>query len=338
MSNQEVKVSVVVPIYNVEAYIRQCVDSILAQTLTDIEVILINDGSPDCCPEIVDEYAAKDARVVAVHLQNGGYGRAVNNGISLAKGKYIAIVEPDDYIEPLMYESLYRLAEHHQVDVVKSWFHDLMDAPELKYDKPLQCPIKERPEPFSLKDCPELLRYHPSVWTCLYKRDFLNKHNIRVKEAPGAGWTDNPFQVQTLCLAEKIWFTSEAYYHWRRVNVSESDDLKDYRLPFLRSDEIHEWMINNGFYQPELLAQLYCRELSYVAIVCDMRELKDKKDCYARIKAMLQRMDKNILLSAPLNRKFKRMYRACSISPAWYRLRRTIRRIRRKIKAKLFGK
>lgn len=338
MCDSEVKVSVIVPIYNVETYLRQCVDSIIAQTLPDIEIILVNDGSPDCCPEIVNEYAAKDSRVVAVHLQNGGYGRAVNNGLSLARGKYIGIVEPDDYIDSQMYESLYRLAEQHQVDVVKSWFYDLMDAPELKYDKPLQSPIKERPEPFKLKDCPELLRYHPSVWTCLYRREFLNSHHIRVKEAPGAGWTDNPFQVQTLCLAEKIWFTSETFYHWRRVNVSEADDLKDYRLPFLRSDEIHDWMKNNGFYQPELLAQLYCRELSYIAIVCDMRQIKDKNDCDTRIKAMLQRMDKSILLSAPLNRKFKRIYRICSKSPARYRLRRNIRKIRRKIKVKVFGR
>ena len=96
------KVSVVVPIYGVEKYLRECVDSILAQTLKDIEVILVDDGSPDGCSAIVDEYAAKDPRVVAVHQPNGGYGRAVNNGIELAKGEYIGIVESDDWIEPTM--------------------------------------------------------------------------------------------------------------------------------------------------------------------------------------------------------------------------------------------
>ena len=89
------KVSVIVPIYGVEKYLRQCVDSILAQTLKDIEIILVDDGSPDGCPAIVDEYAAKDSRVIAVHQENGGYGRAVNHGIEIANGEYIGIASYD---------------------------------------------------------------------------------------------------------------------------------------------------------------------------------------------------------------------------------------------------
>ena len=116
------KVSVIVPIYGVEKYLRQCVDSIISQTLKNIEIILIDDGSPDGCPAIVDEYAAKDSRVVAVHQENGGYGRAVNHGIELAKGEYIGIVEPDDWIEPEMYEVLYSKAVCDSLDVIKSNF------------------------------------------------------------------------------------------------------------------------------------------------------------------------------------------------------------------------
>ena len=86
-SSSKPKVSVIVPIYNVEKYLRKCVDSILAQTLTDIEVILVDDGSPDECPQIVDEYAAKDPRVVPVHQRNGGLSAARNGGLSVASGK-----------------------------------------------------------------------------------------------------------------------------------------------------------------------------------------------------------------------------------------------------------
>lgn len=90
------KVSVVVPIYGVEKYLRECVDSILAQTLKDIEVILVDDGSPDGCPAIVDEYAAKDPRVVAVHQPNSGVSFSRNKALSVAKGEFISFMDPDD--------------------------------------------------------------------------------------------------------------------------------------------------------------------------------------------------------------------------------------------------
>lgn len=89
-------ISVVVPIYGVEKYLKQCVDSILNQTFKNMEVILVDDGSRDRCPQMVDEYAAQDARVVAIHQPNGGYGKAVNAGIARARGKYIGIIESDD--------------------------------------------------------------------------------------------------------------------------------------------------------------------------------------------------------------------------------------------------
>ena len=91
-------ISVVVPIYGVEKYLKQCVDSILNQTFKNMEVILVDDGSRDRCPQMVDEYAAQDARVVAIHQPNGGYGKAVNAGIARARGKYIGIIESDDWI------------------------------------------------------------------------------------------------------------------------------------------------------------------------------------------------------------------------------------------------
>ena len=86
------KVSVIVPVYGVERYLRQCVDSIREQTLEDIQIILVDDGSRDGCGAIIDEYAALDPRVVAVHQENAGYGRAINMGIDLARGEYMAAI------------------------------------------------------------------------------------------------------------------------------------------------------------------------------------------------------------------------------------------------------
>ena len=121
------KVSVIVPIYGVEKYIHQCIDSILNQTLEDIEILLIDDGSKDNCPAIIDEYAKQDSRIKAIHQENGGYGKAVNNGLSKATGEYIAIVEPDDFIEQNMFEVLYDDAKQNDVDVVKGPYYDYSD-------------------------------------------------------------------------------------------------------------------------------------------------------------------------------------------------------------------
>ena len=101
------KVSIVIPTYNVEQYLKECLDSVINQTLKDIEIICVDDGSTDNSGKILDEYAAKDSRIKVIHKENGGYGKAMNVGIDNATGEYIGIVEPDDYIEFDMYETLY---------------------------------------------------------------------------------------------------------------------------------------------------------------------------------------------------------------------------------------
>ena len=112
------KVSIVVPVYKVEEYIDRCLDSLLNQTLKDIEIILVDDGSPDNCPKICDEYAQKDARVRVVHKQNEGLGYARNSGMEVAVGEYIAFVDSDDFVDIRMFEELYDVARGNDSDVV----------------------------------------------------------------------------------------------------------------------------------------------------------------------------------------------------------------------------
>ncbi len=114
------KLSIIVPIYNAEKYLTKCVDSILAQTLTDFELILVNDGSTDDSPSICDEYAKKDPRIKVIHKENGGQADARNVGLDIAKGEYIGFVDSDDYIEPVMYEELYNLAISQNADITDS--------------------------------------------------------------------------------------------------------------------------------------------------------------------------------------------------------------------------
>lgn len=139
------------------------------------------------------------------------------------------------------------------------------------------------------------MQYHPSIWSCIYKREFLEKHHIRFVEAPGAGWTDNPFQVQTMCLAERINYTPNAYYYWRRLNKDESDDLKDYTIPFKRTNEIHKWLEENDIKGDEIYSNLYAREMAYISIVLGKRHFKEIDDALILVNDLLNKIDKDLL-------------------------------------------
>lgn len=110
-------ISVVVPVYRAEAYLQQCVESIIRQTYSRLEIILVDDGSPDACPRMCDEYARKDARIKVIHKENGGVSDARNVGIEIATGEWIALVDSDDYMEPTMLQTLYDIATKHKADM-----------------------------------------------------------------------------------------------------------------------------------------------------------------------------------------------------------------------------
>ncbi len=116
-------ISVIVPVYNVELYLSQCIESIINQTYKDIEIILIDDGSPDNCGRICDEYAKKDSRVRVFHKENGGLSNARNYGIEKASGEYIGFVDSDDWLEPEMYETLINVAKENRADIVNCGFY-----------------------------------------------------------------------------------------------------------------------------------------------------------------------------------------------------------------------
>lgn len=182
-------VSIVVPIYKVEKYLSRCVQSLLNQTLKDIEIILVDDGSPDKCPEMCEDYLKVDKRIKVVHKENGGLSSARNAGINVATGKYIGFVDSDDSILPTMYEELYNVINKYNCDFAMSDYERIMrDGREnLKslniakgyYDK--NRIIKEiYPELIMGRN----LDYGPllSVWHCLYNSNFLRQYNLRFDE------------------------------------------------------------------------------------------------------------------------------------------------------------
>ena len=131
---KEIAVSVIVPIYNVEKYLEKCIKSIRKQSLKNIEIICVDDGSTDSCPKMLEEYAKGDPRIRVITQPNGGYGKAMNVGLAAAKGEYIGIVEPDDYILPNMFKTLYDAAKRHDCEIVKSDFYRFTGEGE-KFEK-----------------------------------------------------------------------------------------------------------------------------------------------------------------------------------------------------------
>lgn len=218
------KVSVVIPVCNVETYLRECLDSALEQTLTDIEIICVDDGSTDRSPEILDEYARKDSRIKVIHKPNGGYGHTMNVGLDAATGEYFAILESDDIIKPNMYQFLYSLAKKHDVDVIKA-DHEIFvgDAEHRQYT---YRPICSKPSYYhkvlNPAKKPDIFNASMQTWSGLYKINFLRDNNIRHNETPGASYQDNGFWFQTFAWASRVYFVDRAFYMLRRDNPNSS--------------------------------------------------------------------------------------------------------------------
>lgn len=230
------KVSVLIPIYNVEKYLNQCLYSVVNQTLQDIEIICINDGSTDSSPAIINEYAAKDSRIKVIDKPNSGYGHSMNQGLKLAQGEYIGIVESDDFAELNMFETLYDKAKSVGADIVKSnyWSQVRNEAIFSEY-------LKQEPYGtiFSPRaDDPKILCCFPNIWSGIYKREFLQTNNIYFNETPGASYQDVAFSFKALSCAEKVFLIREAFLHYRRDNPNAS--VKSKKKAFCIFDEFDE--------------------------------------------------------------------------------------------------
>lgn len=120
-------ISIIIPVYNVQNYLRECIDSVIAQTYKNLEIILVDDGSPDKSGEICDEYSKKDARIKVIHKENGGLSDARNVALDIAKGEYIGFIDSDDYVEKDMFETLHTLAVEHNAEISSISFYKTLE-------------------------------------------------------------------------------------------------------------------------------------------------------------------------------------------------------------------
>lgn len=182
------KVSIIIPVYNVEPFLDQCVQSVLNQTLKEVEVILVDDGSPDRCPAMCDEYAKRDYRIKVVHKKNGGLGFARNSGLDVAMGEYVAFVDSDDFIASDMMETLYNVAVKYNADEVRGgviFYEDGKETIRRDVDKITVFRGKDEvkrfvfdylgPAPEEYRDC----KYMMAVWLALHSRKVIEENHIR---------------------------------------------------------------------------------------------------------------------------------------------------------------
>ncbi|MDE7430775.1 MAG: glycosyltransferase, partial [Lachnospiraceae bacterium] len=243
------KVSIIVPIYNVEQYLVECLNSVVNQTLENIEIICVNDGSTDQSLEIVKQFAAEDRRIVIIDRPNGGYGRAMNCGLDMARGEYIGIVEPDDYIERNMYKALYEIAVQENLDFIKAdfnYFKDINGKREFICEQIAQNNDNLYNRVISPEEYPIVFKFPIYTWSGIYRRTFISANHIRHNETPGASYQDNGFWFQTFCFAKRVYFVNQVFYQYRMDNPKSSinDKSKVYCI-FEEFQFIYDFMDRN---------------------------------------------------------------------------------------------
>lgn len=308
------KISIIVPVYNTEQYLKQCIDSITSQTLEDIEIIIVDDGSKEECAKLCDELAVTDPRIKVIHKINGGLGLARNSGLEVASGEYVGFVDSDDYIKPEMYEALYTAASKNDADLAISGicfvggntFSQAGDYSEKHYfteDTVFEGDgIKELllGAVGALPQYPEDSRYGVSVCKNIFKRSLLSEEKIEFFSERKIISEDTLFTVDYIKRAKKAVGIHGAFYCYRRNDTSLSKSYRSDRfekvLIFLKELEEH---IKDVFPKEEY--RLYFDRLvqGYGRILCSQEIMyaHDQKTKYRPLKARLKQICTNEMMA-----------------------------------------
>ena len=241
---EDIKVSVIMPVYKVEEYVGKAIESIQAQTLKNFEFLIVDDGTPDNSGKICDEYAAKDSRLHVIHKENGGAPSARNVAIDIAKGKYFYFMDSDDWAEPTMLEDMVALAESNDSQLVVSGYYiDTYYSDTEKYVQELS--IEDavfatqqdfRRNAYRLFDMN--LLYTP--WNKLYLAEYIKQNHLYF---PQTFWDDFPFNLSVIRDVERVCVTSKKYYHFIRKRA-ESETAKYRSDMYEKREEEHDWMLD----------------------------------------------------------------------------------------------
>ena len=244
-------VSIIVPIYNIEGYIRECIDSILAQTYPDFELILVDDGSKDNCGRICDEYAEKDVRIKVIHKENGGLTSARNAGLSVAKGDWIMHVDGDCWIEPDMIESLIEAAKATEADLV---FGDYMKYGPYAGNHKLPTWSNDKKDSMS-----RYIAYMmTTIWGSIAKRSLYTEHSL--KSPDGVNYCEDFHLIVRLChFAKKIVNVHRPFYHYRFRPTSNMSNMNR------KTEADEQWVYQDTirFFKEQGVYEVYRKVLNW---------------------------------------------------------------------------
>ena len=245
------KVSVIMPVYNTERYLRQCLDSVLGQTLREIEVICVDDGSRDSSVQILQEYAARDPRVTVLQQANAGAGAARNKGLAAAAGEYLSVLDSDDFSEPDMLETAYLRAKRFDADLVVFGSDEYLEA-EARF-VPVNWAINKRLLPaadcFAARDIPQNIFRTMIGWTWdkLYKRAYIEELGLRFQEI--RLHNDLLFGYGALASARRITVEERVLTHQRkRGGGSLSDERTDWWCVYDALSALEQYLKDRGLY------------------------------------------------------------------------------------------
>ena len=245
------KISVIVPVYNVYPYLRKCLDSLVNQTLKEIEIIIVNDESPDKSQDIIDEYVKKYKNIRAYKKKNGGISSSRNYGLSYAKGKYVAFVDGDDWVQEEMYEKMYEKAIEGDFDIVSSDINYIFsDHEERVYTDP-------KKDTENIKEL--FINYYPSVCTKIFKRSIFTDNDLKFKN--GVWFEDVEILYRMLALIRNIGVINEPFYQYikREKSITSTVSPKIY-------DYIHNFNGIIEYYKEKGLFDKYYKELEYAYV------------------------------------------------------------------------
>lgn len=231
ISNDSPKITIVIPCLNSMPYVTQCIESVIEQTISDIEIICVDAGSKDGTLELIKGYQTVDPRIIIIHSDKKSYGYQMNLGFKAAKGEYIGLVESDDFAEPTMFKKLYTLAKNDELDLAKSGFFNYCSSENGPKNLPVNIPANApdgvfEPLSSSFIESQQFFQMSPSIWTGLYKADFIRNKNIRFNETAGASYQDTAFTFKVWCCAKRVRFLNECLLHYRRDNDNSSSNSK----------------------------------------------------------------------------------------------------------------
>lgn len=222
-------ISVIVPVYKVERYLDRCVQSIVDQTYRNLEIILVDDGSPDSCPDMCDAWIAKDYRIRVIHQENQGLGAARNSGIESSTGELIGFVDSDDWLEPTMYEALFNSLKNNDADIsMTASIMEYPDGRQICHYQPNVHLVMTTSESFKYVNLPGYSTI--SAWSKLIKRSVLG--DIRFPEGCVNG-EDTRFTYEVFAASKRTTFDSVPLYHYRITEGSLSRTYTNYNLSLI---------------------------------------------------------------------------------------------------------